>query len=82
MGKGQGKKKTGKNVTLKDYQRIMVDPMFMIVKNLGLFITAGTKTAVAPTQLRLSCKNNFSLVFYYERFYLHILSLQIFVKPF
>ena len=28
---------------------MMVDPMFMIVQNLGLFLTAVTPTAVAPT---------------------------------
>ena len=39
----------------KDHQRIMVDPMFMIVQNLRLFLTAVTPTAVAPTadQFRL-----------------------------
>ena len=33
----------------KDHQRMMVDPMFMIVKNVRLFLTAVTPTAVAPT---------------------------------
>ena len=33
----------------KDHQRIMLDPMIMIVQNLGLFLTAVTPTTVAPT---------------------------------
>ena len=33
----------------KDHQRMIVDPMFMSVHNLGLFLTALTPTAVAPT---------------------------------
>ena len=33
----------------KDHPRMMVDPMFMILQNLGLFLTAVTSTAVAPT---------------------------------
>ena len=32
----------------KDHQRMMVDPMFMIVKSLRSFLTAVTPTAVAP----------------------------------
>ena len=32
----------------KDHQRMMVDPMFMIVQNLRSFLTAVTPTAVAP----------------------------------
>ena len=32
----------------KDHQRMMVDPMFMIVQSLRLFLTAVTTTAVAP----------------------------------
>ena len=32
----------------KDHQRMMVDPIFMIVKNLRLFLTAVTPTAVTP----------------------------------
>ena len=33
----------------KDHQKMMVDPMFMIVQNLRLFLTAVTPTAVAHT---------------------------------
>ena len=33
----------------KDHQRMMVDPMFMIVQNLRSFLTAVTPTAVKPT---------------------------------
>ena len=36
---------SGKN---KDHQRMMVDPMFMIVQSLRSFLTAVTPTAVAP----------------------------------
>ena len=32
----------------KDHQRIMVDPMFMIVQSLRSFLAAVTTTAVAP----------------------------------
>ena len=32
----------------KDHQRMMVDPMFMIVQSLRSFLTAVTPTAVAP----------------------------------
>ena len=32
----------------KDHQRMMVDPMFMIVQSLMSFLTAVTPTAVAP----------------------------------
>ena len=32
----------------KDHQRIMVDPMFMILQRLRLFLTAVTPTDVAP----------------------------------
>ena len=35
--------------TSKVHQRIMVDPMFMIVQNVRLFLTAVTPTAVTPT---------------------------------
>ena len=35
--------------TNKDHQRMMVDPMYMIVQNLRLFLTTVTPTAVAPT---------------------------------
>ena len=32
----------------KDHQRMMVDPMFMIVQSFRSFLTAVTTTAVAP----------------------------------
>ena len=32
----------------KDHQRMMVDPMFMILQSLRSFLTAVTPTAVAP----------------------------------
>ena len=35
----------------KDHQRMMVDPMSMIVWNLRLFQTAVTPTAVTPTEV-------------------------------
>ena len=34
---------------MKDHQRMLVDPMFIIIQNLWLFLTAFTPTAVAPT---------------------------------
>ena len=37
----------------KDHQRMMVDPMFMIVQSLRSFPTAVTTTAVAPTEVIL-----------------------------
>ena len=37
----------------KDHQRMMVDPIFMIVKNLWLFPTAVTQTDVTPTAVIL-----------------------------
>ena len=37
----------------KDHQRMMVDPMFMIVQSLRSFPTAATTTAVAPTEVIL-----------------------------
>ena len=37
----------------KDHQRMMVDPMLMIVLDLKLFLTAVTPTAVAPTAVIL-----------------------------
>ena len=37
----------------KDHQRMMVDPMFMIVQSLMSFLTAVTTTAVAPTAVIL-----------------------------
>ena len=33
----------------KDHQRMMVDPMFMIVQSLRSFLSAVTPTAVTPT---------------------------------
>ena len=39
--------------TNKDHQRMMVDPMFMIVQSLRTFPTAVTTTAVAPTEIIL-----------------------------
>ena len=41
---------SGKN---KYYQRMMVDPMFMIVQNLWLFRSDVTPTAVTPTAVIL-----------------------------
>ena len=41
----------------KDHQTMIVDPMFMIVQNVWLFLTAVTSTAVAPTAVIL--KRNF-----------------------
>ena len=32
----------------KDHQRMMLDPMFIIVQSLGSFLTAVTPTDVAP----------------------------------
>ena len=37
----------------KDQQRMMVDPMFMIVQSLRSFVTAVTPTAVTPTAVIL-----------------------------
>ena len=37
-----------REVINKDHQRMMVDPMFMIVLNLRSFLTAVTSTAVTP----------------------------------
>ena len=37
----------------KDHQRMMVDPMLMIVLDLRSFLTAVTPTAVAPTAVIL-----------------------------
>ena len=37
----------------KDHQRMMVDPMLMVVVDLRLFLTAVTPTAVAPTAVIL-----------------------------
>ena len=37
----------------KDHQKLMVDPMIMIVKNLRLFLPAVTTTAVTPTAVIL-----------------------------
>ena len=38
----------------KDHQKMMVDPMFMIVKSLRSFLTTVTPTAVAPTAVILT----------------------------
>ena len=35
----------------KDHQRMMVDPMFMVVQTLRSFLTAVTSTAVTPTDV-------------------------------
>ena len=40
---------TPTHVLNKDHQRMMVDPMLMIVLDLRSFLTAVTPTAVAPT---------------------------------
>ena len=37
----------------KDHQRMMGDPMFMIVQSLSSFLTADTPTAVAPVAVIL-----------------------------
>ena len=37
----------------KDHQRMIVDPMFMIIQNSRLFLNAVTPTAVAPTAVIL-----------------------------
>ena len=42
----------GKN---KDHQRMIVDPMYMIVQNLRSFLTAVTTTAVAPIAVIFTC---------------------------
>ena len=39
----------GLDIINKDHQRIMVDPMFMIVQSLRSYLTAVTPTAVTPT---------------------------------
>ena len=39
----------------KDHQRMMVDPMFMIVQSLWSFLTAVTTTAVAPIAVIFTC---------------------------
>ena len=44
------KKETKSN---KDHQRMMVDPMLMIVLDLRSFLTAVTPTAVVPTAVIL-----------------------------
>ena len=44
----------------KDHQRMMVDPMFMIVQSLRSFLTAVTTTAVAPIAVIL---NVFTLIY-------------------
>ena len=39
----------------KDHQRMMVDPMFMIVQSLRSFLTAVKTTAVAPIAVIFTC---------------------------
>jgi hypothetical protein len=39
----------------KDHQRMMVDPMFMIVQSLRSFLTAVTTNAVAPIAVIFTC---------------------------
>ena len=39
----------------KDHQRMMVDPMFIIVQSFRSFLTAVTTTAVAPIAVILTC---------------------------
>ena len=41
------------DITNKDHQRMMVDPMFMIVQNVRSFLTAVTPTAATPTAVIL-----------------------------
>ena len=41
-------KNTHKEHINKDHQRMMVDPMFMIVQSFRSFLTAVTPTAVTP----------------------------------
>ena len=47
-GKGHGQKN-------KDHQRMMVDPIFMIVQSLRSFLTAVKTTAVAPIAVIFTC---------------------------
>ena len=54
-GKSQcrhGLSRLGQSIN-KDHQRMMVDPMFMIVKNVRSFLMAITPTAVTPTAVIL-----------------------------
>ena len=53
MEKTKFRKYTTLKYTNKDHQRMMVDPMFIIVQNLTLFLTAVTPTAVVPTAIIL-----------------------------
>ena len=39
----------------KDHQRMMVDPMLLIVQSLWSFLTAVTTTAVAPIAVIFTC---------------------------
>ena len=39
----------------KDHQRMMVDPMLLIVQSLWSFVTAVTTTAVAPIPVIFTC---------------------------
>ena len=41
--------------TNKDHQRMMVDPMLLIVQSLWSFLTAVTTTAVAPIAVIFTC---------------------------
>ena len=45
----------GKAQLNKDHQRMMVDPMFMIVQSLRSFLTAVKTTAVAPIAVIFTC---------------------------
>ena len=45
----------------KDHQRMMVDPMFMIIQSLRSFLTAVTPTAVAPIVVILPTLTYFDL---------------------
>ena len=47
--------KIGAALVNKDHQRMMVDPMFMIVQSLRSFLTAVTTTAVAPIAVIFTC---------------------------
>ena len=39
----------------KDHQRMMVDPMLLIVQSLWSFLTAVTTTAIVPIAVILTC---------------------------
>ena len=40
-------------IFIRDHQRMMVDPMFMIIQSFRSFLTAITPTAVAPIAITL-----------------------------